>query len=58
MVWIILIAVIQVLGFAITLARLAYDEWEQARAFGTKRAALEDRQHNLEFAPWKATSTR
>jgi hypothetical protein len=57
MVWIILIAGVQVLGFAITLAHLAYDEWQQARSSRTKWAALEDRQHNLEFEPWKATST-
>ena len=57
MVWVVLIAGIQILGFAITLARLAYDEWKQWSVSRKGRSALAGHQHNLEFEPWRATAT-
>ncbi|HVW74969.1 MAG TPA: hypothetical protein VHC39_15135 [Rhizomicrobium sp.] len=57
MVWLILIAGIQILGFGFTLARLACDEWRQRRASRMAPAAMEDRQSQVEYASWRTATT-
>jgi hypothetical protein len=57
MVWVVMIAGMQVLGIGATLGRLAYDEWNQWRLSQTRPAAMAGHQHNSEFEPWRATAT-
>ena len=47
--WLVLLGGIQFLGLGITLARLAYDEWQQARLSNPVHAASEDRHSRVEY---------
>lgn len=57
MVWLVLLGGIQILGFAFTLTRLAYDEWQQRRASRMAPAAKENRQSQVEYATWRTAIT-
>jgi hypothetical protein len=57
MVWLIILGGIQILGFGFTLARLAYDEWQQKRASRRPPAAMEDRQSPTEYGSWRTVTT-
>jgi hypothetical protein len=57
MVWLIILGGIQILGFGFTLARLAYDEWQQKRASRRSTAAMEDRQNPMEYGSWRTVTT-
>jgi hypothetical protein len=57
MVWLVLLGGIQILGFGFTLARLAYDEWQQRRASRPAPAAMEARPKQVEYASWRTATT-
>jgi len=57
MIWLVLLAGIQILGFGLTLARLAYDEWRQRQSAGKMPSAVEDRHGKLEFEPCRTVAT-
>jgi len=57
MVWLVLIGGIQILGFGLTLTRLAYDEWQQWRLSRTAPAAKEGRQSRVEYESWRTATT-
>lgn len=52
MIWLYLMGGLQILGFGFTLTRLAYDEWQQSRAFNIAPAAQEDRHSGVEYVTW------
>jgi uncharacterized membrane protein YebE (DUF533 family) len=56
MVWLVLLTAFQVLGGAIALTRLAYDEWQQWRASRREKAAGAG-STRMEYEPWRATAT-
>lgn len=55
--WLVLIGGIQILGFGFTLARLVSDERQLKRTSRITPADLEDRQHEMEFEPWRNAAT-
>jgi hypothetical protein len=57
MIWLVLIGGIQILGFALTLTRLAYDEWQQSRLSRKAPAVNEDGQNRVEYETWKTAKT-
>ena len=56
MIWLYLIGGFQILGLGFTLARLAFDEWQQSRA-SRMPAAKEERHSEVEYATWKTAAT-
>ena len=57
MIWLFLISGLHILGFGFTLARLAYEEWQQSRTSRMTPAAKEDRHSEVEFTTWKTATT-
>lgn len=57
MAWLVLIGGIQILGFGLTLTRLAYDEWQQSRLSRRRPAAKQDRQGRVEYESWRTATT-
>ena len=57
MVWLVLLGGIQILGFGLTLTRLAYDEWQQWRGSERPQRDLEDPADQMEFEQWSIAAT-
>jgi hypothetical protein len=55
MVWLVVLSAFHVLGVAISLTRLAYDEWRQWRASRMQKAG-EAGPARMEYEPWRATA--